>query len=60
VYETNRNNFVAVKTAVGLTERVNVENIVTQGGVFGPIECSNSIDQVGKKSSEEDPKNIFK
>ena len=60
VYETNRNNFVAVKTAVGLTERVNVENIVTQGGVFGPIECSNSIDQIGKKSSEEDPKNIFK
>ena len=38
VYETNRNNFVAVKTAVGLTERVNIKNIITQGGVFGPID----------------------
>ena len=41
---------VAVKTAVGLTDRVNMENIVTQGGTFGPIECANSIDKIGEKS----------
>ena len=49
VYESNRNNMVAVKTAVGLTNRVNMENIVTQGGTFGPIECANSIDKIGQK-----------
>ena len=49
VYEANRSNLVAVKTAVGLTERVNIEKIVTQGGTFGPIECANSIDKVGQK-----------
>ena len=49
VYESNRNNMVAVKTAMGLTKRVNVEKIVTQGGTFGPIECSNSIDKIGQK-----------
>ena len=37
VYEANRNNYVAVKTAVGMTDRVNIKNIVTQGGTFGPI-----------------------
>ena len=49
VYEANRSNLVAVKTSVGLTERVNIENIVTQGGTFGPIECANSIDKLGQK-----------
>ena len=40
---------MAVKTTVGLTDRVNIQNIVTQGGTFGPIECANSIDKVGQK-----------
>ena len=49
VYESNRNNLVAVKTAVGMTDRINMEKIVTQGGTFGPIECANSIDKIGQK-----------
>ena len=32
-----------------LTDRVNIKNIVTQGGTFGPIECANSIDKIGQK-----------
>ena len=49
IYEANKTNLVAVNTPVGLTERVNIKKIVTQGGTFGPIECSNSIDKIGKK-----------
>ena len=45
-------NFVSVKTPVGQTDRVNVQKIVTQGGTFGPIECSNSIDKIGKLCHE--------
>ena len=37
-----------MNTPVGQTERVNIEKIVTQGGTFGPLECSNSIDKIGK------------
>ena len=44
IYQANTRNQVAVNTAVGLTERV---NIVKQGGVFGSLQCTNSID--GKK-----------
>ena len=47
-YETNVTNLVAVNTSVGLTDRVNIPRIVMQGGTFGPILCSNSIDKVGK------------
>ena len=32
LYESNRNNLVVVKTAVGMTERVNIPQIVRQGG----------------------------
>ena len=52
LYESNRTNMVAVKTALGLTERVNLPNIVQQGGTWGPLLCSNWIDKIGRKCKE--------
>ena len=49
LYKSNEDNLVAVKTPVGLTKRVNVKKIVQQGGTFGPIVCSNTIDSIGKE-----------
>jgi hypothetical protein len=49
VYKNNSENLVAVKTPFGLTERVVIKDIVTQGGVWGPIQCSNQMDGVGKE-----------
>ena len=40
---------VAIKTAVGLTDRINVPTVVQQGRTLGPILCSNSIVTIGKK-----------
>ena len=40
---------VAVKTPHGITKRVNIPSIVQQGGTWGPMLCSNSIDTLGKK-----------
>ena len=48
VYQTNTENVVAVNTAVGQTERVNMRNIVMQGGKRVPLQCSNSMDKIGK------------
>ena len=48
VYQTNVSNLVAVNTAVGQTARVDIPNIVQQGGGWGPMECSNSVDKLGK------------
>ena len=48
IYQTSRTNMVAVNTAVGQTERRNITEIVTQGGTWGPMLCSNSVDNVGK------------
>ena len=52
IFETNKNNLVAVNTPVGQTVRVNIQRIVTQGGTFGPLECSNSIDKIGQNCSQ--------
>ena len=49
MYESNKENLVAIKTSVGLTDRVNIPTIVQQGGVFGSLLCSNSVDTLGKK-----------
>ena len=49
IYKANQENKVAIKTPVGMTDRVNLPTIVMQGGTFGPMQCSNSIDIVGQK-----------
>ena len=40
---------MAIKTAVGMTDRVNIPDTVQQGGTWGSLLCSNTIDTVGKK-----------
>ena len=52
LYESSRTNMVAVKTAVGLTKRVNMPDIVQQGGTWGPMLCSNTVDTLGRKCKE--------
>ena len=48
IYESNRHNRVAVNTAVGQTDRVNIPQIVMQCGTWGPLQCSNTIDSIGR------------
>ena len=43
---------MAVNTALGQTDRVQIKNIVMQGGKWGPLQCSNSMDKVGKNCAE--------
>ena len=52
LYKSNVENLVAVKTPVGQTERIDMPRIVMQGGTWGPLQCSNSIDKIGKDCEE--------
>jgi hypothetical protein len=49
LYEANKEVKVAVKSPVGLTVRERIKKIILQGDVFGPIECSVSVDTLGKE-----------
>ena len=44
-----KNANVAVKTPHGISERVNIDNIIMQGGVLGSIQCTTSIDKLAKE-----------
>ena len=50
IYEGNRINKMAINTPLGLTERIIVERVVTQGGVTGPVCCATQTDCIGKDS----------
>ena len=52
IYHGNRNNNVSVKTSTGLSERVQIKNIVTQGGPLGGALCSVTVDKIGKEALE--------
>ena len=53
IYKANKSNKVAVKTPFGLTPRVNIDQIVLQGEVFGPLQCSVQVDTFAKECLEE-------
>ena len=52
IYEANKKNKVAVKTPFGVTSRVNINQIVFQGEVFGPLQCSVQVDTFAKECSQ--------
>ena len=53
IYEANRKVKVAVKTPNGLSDRKTLNEIILQGDVFGPIECSVSVNTFGNECLEE-------
>ena len=59
LYDLNKTSKVAIKTPCGITKRTEMNEIVTQGGVWGPLECSVQIDSLGKESLNE-PDELYK
>ena len=60
VFEASKSNSVAVNTAVGQTDRITIREIVAQGGTWGPMLCSNSVDKVAKFCEEDDQYYLYK
>ena len=53
IYEVNKKTQVAIKTPFGITPRVNINQIVLQGEVLGPLQCSVQVETISKESIEE-------
>ena len=54
LFEANKEINLAIKTPNGLTDRVRVKEIILQGDVFGPMQCSVTVDSFGKECLIED------
>ena len=52
IFRLNQDNKVAVNTPVGQTERKTIKNLVMQGSTPSPLLCSNSCDELGKESMQ--------
>ena len=48
LFNENQNAKVAVKTQQGITNRVNIKNIVMQGSVWGSLFCTTTMEKLGK------------
>ena len=59
IHASNKHNLVAVNTPVGITDREAIQEIVMQGEVTGPGQCSNQVDTIAKECIE-DAKLLYK
>lgn len=59
IYESNRVHKISVKTPVGETKRVTVEDVLAQGGVISPTAAAVQVDIIGK-DAEINNKNMYK
>ena len=48
LHQETKNAKIAIKTAAGLTERVDIQNIIMQGTLFGSIICTAVVDKLAK------------
>ena len=49
LYKGTQNANIAVKTSHGISDRQSIQNIIMQGGVFGSIMCTTSMDKLAKE-----------
>lgn len=48
LYEENAKNYISIRTPFGKTKQFEIDEIVMQGSVWGPIECTASMDKLGE------------
>ena len=48
LFKMNQSAQVAIKTAHGITQRVNISNVIMQGTVWGSLFCATTMDKLAK------------
>ena len=48
IYEETKYAQIAIKTSIGITERVNITNLIMQGTVFGSLICTAVMDKLAR------------
>ena len=60
INQCDKRSLIAVKTPVGITKRVEVEKVVTQGGVNEPLKCTVTVDSIADKHVQNLQDHIYK
>ena len=59
IYAANEKNLVAVSTPAGMTDRVEINRIITQGGSLGPITAGVEMDGIAKEQVKKHEKSMY-
>ena len=59
LYNANSNVKIAIKTPVGITKRENIEDVIIQGDVLGPIFCSKQVETFSQECLEKSEYTYF-
>ena len=49
LYKGTQNVKIAAQTSQGRSDYINISNVIMQGGVFGSLQCTTSIDKLAKE-----------
>ena len=60
IHESDKVSHIAVKTPVGITERVSCQKCVAQGDVLAPLKCCVCVDKIAKTHAENLAGHLYK
>ena len=60
IHESDKVSHIAVKTPVGITERVTCQNCVAQGDVLAPLKCCVCVDKMAETHAENLSGHLYK
>ena len=60
IYESDKNNHIAVKTPVGITERILCQNCVSQGDILASLKCCICVDKMAETHVENLAGHLYK
>ena len=59
IKECDSRSDIAVKTPVGLTQRIQIKNVVAQGETFSPLKCTVTVDSISESASDKIPQHLY-
>ena len=59
IKECDARSDIAVKTPVGLTQRIQIKNVVAQGETFSPLKCTVTVDSISESASDNIPQHLY-
>ena len=54
IHQSNKNAKIAIKTASGIIEKINISNKIMQGRVWGGLMCTTTMDKLCKLVYEDE------
>ena len=59
IKECDAKSNIAVKTPVGITERIGIKDIIAQGECFSSLKCTVTVDSISESATDKIPQHLY-